>query len=71
MDWISVSSFQHREEGRIAHRELLGAGWRLFEDLSLAIVPVGLIHTVLALPLRIDGGDGAPCTIIASITNSG
>ena len=71
MDWISVSSFQHREEGRVAHRELLGAGWRLFEDLSLAMVPRGLIHTVLALPLRIEGGDGAPCTIIANITNSG
>jgi len=71
MDWISVSSFQHRVEGRAAHRKLLGAVWRLFEDLSLGMVARGLSHSVLALPLRIDGGDGAPCTNIANITNSG
>jgi kynurenine formamidase len=69
IDWISVSSFQHREEGRAAHRELLGAGWRLFEDLSLAMVPGGPINIVLALPLRIEDGDGAPCTIIANVSN--
>jgi kynurenine formamidase len=68
IDWISVSSFQHREMGRSAHVALLGAGWRLFEDLALAAVPCDAIESVIALPLRLEGGDGAPCTIIASIS---
>lgn len=67
VDCISVSSFQHREAGRAAHKALLGAGWRLFEDLALANLSEGRIRSVIALPLRIAHGDGAPCTIIAEI----
>jgi len=68
VDCISVSSFQHREAGRIAHKALLGAGWRLFEDLTLAKIPVKRMRSVIALPLRISDIDGAPCTIIAEIS---
>ena len=67
VDCISVSSFQHREAGRAAHKALLGAGWRLFEDLALASLSVGCMRSVIALPLRISDGDGAPCTVIAEI----
>lgn len=70
VDCISVSSFQHREAGRAAHKALLGAGWRLFEDLALANLSVDCIHSVIALPLRISNGDGAPCTVIAEITRA-
>lgn len=69
VDCISVSSFQHREAGRTAHKALLGAGWRLFEDLALSNLSVGLMRLVIALPLRISDGDGAPCTIIAEIVH--
>jgi arylformamidase len=69
IDCISVTSFQHRETGRDAHKALLGAGWRLFEDLALANLSVGRLLTVIALPLRITHGDGAPCTIMARIRN--
>lgn len=67
VDCISVSSFKHREAGRASHRALLGAGWRLFEDLALAKIPPGRLCSVIALPLRISNGDGAPCTIIAEV----
>lgn len=71
VDCISVSSFQHREAGRVAHKALLGAGWRLFEDLALASLSVGCIRSVIALPLRVTNIDGAPCTVIAEIMHSG
>lgn len=68
LDVISITSFQHREQGRCAHREFLGRGLRLFEDLSLAVVsderPLG---AVFALPLRVDNADAGPCTIIGRL----
>lgn len=63
VDFISVSSFQHRPAGRDAHRALLGNGLRLFEDLHLAEIRHSL-RRVIALPLRVKRGDGAPCTVI-------
>lgn len=67
VDCISISSMQHREEGRSAHRALLGMGLRLFEDLALAALPQNRIKAVIALPLRFCGADGSPCTIVAEI----
>ena len=67
-DFISISSLVHRETGREAHRAFLGAGIRIFEDLSLAALdgPCRLAR-VVALPLRVEGADGAPCTVIGFI----
>lgn len=67
-DFISISSLAHRETGREAHRAFLGAGIRIFEDLSLAAVEGACkLARVVALPLRIQGADGAPCTVIGFI----
>jgi arylformamidase len=64
-DCISIASLKHRDEGRMAHRTLLGEGVLLFEDISLdAIARGATLKQVLALPLRIKRGDGAPCTLI-------
>jgi arylformamidase len=64
-DFISISSLAHREAGRAAHRAFLGAGLRIFEDLSLnALDPARPLDRVIALPLRVAGADGAPCTVI-------
>ena len=63
MDTISISSMKHREMGREAHRAFLGAGLRIFEDISLRSIKS--ISLVCAAPLLIEGGDGAPCTLIA------
>lgn len=65
LDCISISNLQHREEGRAAHREFLGRGLLLFEDMTLAAIKDPLmLKAVIALPLRFTSGDGAPCTII-------
>lgn len=65
-DSISLSSYQHRELGREAHRRFLGANVRIFEDLALSQVNrCDSLASVMALPLRIAGADGAPCTVLA------
>jgi len=65
-DCISLSSFRHRELGREAHRRFLGSNIRIFEDLALSQVSGrDSLMSVIALPLRIAGADGAPCTVLA------
>lgn len=65
MDTISISSYQHRELGRAAHDAFLQNGFRIFEDLTLkALQNQTKLSKVIALPLRFDNSDGAPCSII-------
>ncbi|MBC8460159.1 MAG: cyclase family protein [Deltaproteobacteria bacterium] len=64
VDFISISSLMHREEGRAAHRTFLEKGIMLFEDMRLSgIRKEERLEKVVALPLRFSNGDGAPCTI--------
>lgn len=68
LDTISLTSYQHRDEGRRAHREFLGAGLRVFEDLALGEIAQGSQPLqVIALPMRFEAADGAPCSIVARI----
>lgn len=68
MDTISLTSLAHREEGRRAHRAFLTAGLRIFEDLSFVLLPKqAVLQQVVALPLRYEQADGAPCTVIGFI----
>jgi arylformamidase len=72
VDAISISSPDHREVGREAHRVLLGPhpsgrrAVRLIEDMDLAALskPPGRVWVA---PLRILGGDGAPVTVFAEV----
>jgi len=65
LDTISISSFQHRDAGREAHKTFLSDNIRIFEDLSLAHVRDSRsLSQVIALPLRFSSCDGAPCTIL-------
>lgn len=67
MDTISISSMKHREMGRAVHREFLGTGVRIFEDMALANAPAaGNLEQVIAMPLRFESADGAPCTIVGT-----
>jgi len=67
-DSISLSSLKHRNEGRRAHIAFLSKNIRIFEDLKLSsIKSSSKIKKIIALPIVINGGDGAPCTIIAKI----
>jgi arylformamidase len=68
MDFISLTAYQHRELGRIAHRAFLG-GERpilLVEDMDvrhLSIQP----KSIFCAPILLKGVDGAPVNLIASI----
>jgi len=67
MDLISVTSREHREEGRAAHRAFLdpageGNPVLLIEDMALAHVR-GALRAVCVSPLRVRDADGGPCTV--------
>jgi kynurenine formamidase len=67
MDTISLTSFQHRELGRVSHRKFLGEyDILLVEDMKLdqlTTIPV----KINCFPLLVENIDGAPVTIIAEI----
>ncbi len=66
MNFISISSFKHRDVGRLSHKAFLGKGIRIIEDMHLlALQPGDVIKNVMVLPLRFKAGDGSPCTVIA------
>ncbi|HRR42098.1 MAG TPA: cyclase family protein [Syntrophales bacterium] len=68
IDFISISTLTDRDEGRQVHHLLLEKGIRIIEDLSLeGIRDRARIRCVIVLPLRMVGGDGAPCTVLAWI----
>lgn len=65
MDFISLTSFQNREIGRIAHREFLGkTPILLIEDMDLRQV-FESPKQVVGLPLLLKNADGAPIATIA------
>lgn len=67
-DFVSASSYLHREIGRDAHRALLRPDHPilLIEDMMLARLTCAP-RKVLVAPLRIEQGDGAPVTVFAWI----
>ena len=67
-DCISLSSLTDRERGRQAHREILGRGIRIFEDVKLSILSC-TPDEVLAFPLWLEQGDGAQVTMMARVNN--
>ncbi len=65
MDFISLTSYQHRETGRAAHREFLGVNdILLIEDMDLRLLDSSP-SKVICLPLLLNEVDGSPVTIIA------
>lgn len=61
VDYLSVEAFgtyEHR-----VHHTLLQAGVVIIEGLNLSRVPAGGCQ-VMCLPLRIEGGDGAPARVV-------
>lgn len=69
LDWLSISAYQNLPDGYQAHRILAGVqGHGRFimgiEDATLkdlARAP----HWVMTWPLRVQGTDGGPCTVVA------
>ncbi|MEM7550369.1 MAG: cyclase family protein [Bacteroidota bacterium] len=68
-DSISLSSYQHREIGRIAHREFLSVNDILIiEDMDLTFIDSNTIFKqIIVSPFRFDLADGAPVTVLANI----
>ncbi len=69
-DFISLSSFVHRELGRKAHKAFLDTSKPilLLEDMDLKEINenVKILQAVIA-PLRVKDSDAAPCTILAEV----
>ena len=73
IDWISVSSFVHREEGRKTHRAFLdpveeGEPVLLIEDMNLS-ADLTRLSRVFVVPLMVENIDSAPCTIVGLFTD--
>lgn len=62
IDYLSVEQFGAPEP--LTHRTLLGAGVIAVEGLNLRALEPGWVELV-CLPLRIEGGDGAPARVVA------
>lgn len=70
-DWISISSYQQREIGRAAHRSFLDPKGEhspvlIFEDMDLSS-DLSALKEVWAAPLRVEGMDSAPCTMVGRL----
>ncbi len=61
IDGMSIEQFN--SPGAVVHRELLRAGVLILEGLNLLDVPPGPCE-IFCLPLRIQGGDGAPARVL-------
>jgi kynurenine formamidase len=69
IDSISISSYKHRDEGRIAHKILLDPERPVFliEDMDLSKDLKGLLK-IFAAPLFIEGLDSLPATVIGEFS---
>lgn len=65
-DAISISSFSNRTIGREAHKAFLFPQnpILLLEDMDLSQLCDRKLKSIFVLPLRVDGFDGAPCTVV-------
>jgi arylformamidase len=67
MDTISLTSFQNRKIGRIAHKKFLGdSNLLIVEDINLKELN-SQPKKIMCFPLMIKGIDGSPVSIIAEI----
>jgi len=69
-DCISLSSYTNRDLGRIAHKAFLDheKPILLLEDLDLSqLEQNSALLQIIVLPLRVEGSDAGPCTVIAEI----
>ena len=71
LDWISLSSPLHIEDGVLAHQIMLGKQGKapvlIIEDIDLRGLDADKLESVFALPVFIEGIDSAPVTILAKI----
>ncbi len=70
-DFISATSYGHKEEGVLAHRSFLGSEngspILIVEDMKLSLLKNNKIDQMFIAPLLIRNADGVPVTIYAKI----
>lgn len=69
-DFISLTSWNHREHGRLSHKSFLGnpGNFLIVEDMDLNNVDIKTqFKSLILAPLRTSDGNGGPVTIIADI----
>lgn len=67
LDTISLSSVDHREDGRLSHKILLsGRDFFIVEDMDLAKLTESP-KMIIVVPLFIEGIDSAPCVVLAEV----
>jgi arylformamidase len=69
-DFISLTSWNHREHGRLSHRSFLGDdnNFLIIEDMNLNEINLKTkVNSLILAPLRTVDGNGGPVTIIAEI----
>ena len=70
MDFISLSSWQHRDAGREVHKILLDPKKSILpiEDMNLSKIGVDTVfNKVIVAPLMVNKSDGTPCTVFAEV----
>lgn len=66
-DFISLTSWNHREHGKLSHKEFLGESNNILivEDMDLSQIDKdSKLNNLIMAPLRTIDGNGAPVTII-------
>jgi len=67
VDFISINAYNHKPQGREAHKILLDEPEIvIIEDMDLSTLS-GKIKKIIIVPLQIAGVDGTPCSIIAEV----
>lgn len=69
-DSISLSSFSHRELGRLAHKRFLDHQRPILplEDMDLSMLNTSIrLKQVIVAPWVVCGADAVPCTVLAEI----
>jgi arylformamidase len=67
-NFISLTAYQHRQEGRLAHKAYLGENILIIEDMNLVSVDAKtLLNKVVVAPLLFEHCDGAPVYVLAEM----
>lgn len=71
LDWISLASYAHSQDGVLAHQYLLGTFHNryicIIEDLNFDGLDASKLKRVTALPLFVERTDSGPVTVIAEL----
>jgi Predicted metal-dependent hydrolase len=74
LDWISLASYAHNEEGILAHQYMLGMFHDryvcIIEDLDFSGLDPERLEKVFAMPLFIEGPDSCPVTVLAEMSGA-